>query len=104
MAVINICRRTTSAALAGAAAPGVFTLTTCSGASAAGKDGKVDVVASFHPLRYAAERIGGSHVHVTDLTAPGVEPHDLELLPPSAWRTGHATGWPICPADSSSGC
>jgi zinc transport system substrate-binding protein len=37
------------------------------------------VVASFYPLAEAAERVGGSFVHVTNLTAPGVEPHDLEL-------------------------
>jgi zinc transport system substrate-binding protein len=28
-----------------------------------------------------AEQVGGSHVHVENLTSPGVEPHDLELKP-----------------------
>lgn len=37
------------------------------------------VVAAFYPLQYAAEQIGGSDVSVTNLTQPGVEPHDLEL-------------------------
>lgn len=44
-------------------------------------DGRLQVVASFYPLAEAAERVGGSAVSVTDLTPPGVEPHDLELTP-----------------------
>ena len=39
------------------------------------------VVASFYPLAEAAEQVGGADVRVTNLTAPGVEPHDLELTP-----------------------
>jgi zinc transport system substrate-binding protein len=41
----------------------------------------VTVVASFYPLAHAAERVGGDAVSVTNLTPPGVEPHDLELTP-----------------------
>lgn len=37
------------------------------------------MVAAFYPLQYAAEQIGGDGVDVTNLTPPGVEPHDLEL-------------------------
>ncbi len=43
--------------------------------------GRVSVVASFYPLTFAADRIGGDCVSVTNLTPPGVEPHDLELTP-----------------------
>jgi zinc transport system substrate-binding protein len=39
------------------------------------------VVASFYPLAYAAQQIGGSSVSVDNLTPPGAEPHDLELKP-----------------------
>lgn len=39
------------------------------------------VVASFYPLQFVAERVGGSLVTVTNLTKPGAEPHDLELAP-----------------------
>jgi zinc transport system substrate-binding protein len=39
------------------------------------------VVAAFYPLAYAAQQIGGAHVHVTNLTPAGVEPHDLEATP-----------------------
>jgi zinc transport system substrate-binding protein len=39
------------------------------------------VVASFYPLEEAAERVGDGRVAVTDLTMPGVEPHDVELTP-----------------------
>jgi zinc transport system substrate-binding protein len=37
------------------------------------------VVVSFYPLQYIAERVAGDQARVTNLTAPGQEPHDLEL-------------------------
>jgi zinc transport system substrate-binding protein len=55
------------------------TLSGC-GASSAG-NGKEHVVASFYPLAYAAEQIGGPTVDVENLTPPGAEPHDLEVSP-----------------------
>lgn len=42
-------------------------------------DGRPSVVVSFYPLQFVAERIVGDRAAVTSLTAPGVEPHDLEL-------------------------
>jgi zinc transport system substrate-binding protein len=51
------------------------------GAAGAGATAPLAVVASFYPLQEAAQRIGGSHVRVTDLTPVGGEPHDLELTP-----------------------
>jgi zinc transport system substrate-binding protein len=42
---------------------------------------KRNVVASFYPLAYAAQRVGGDRVQVTNLTPAGAEPHDLELSP-----------------------
>ena len=45
------------------------------------KDGTLTVMASFYPLQYLAEQIGGEHVTVTSLTPAGAEPHDLELSP-----------------------
>jgi len=36
-------------------------------------------VASFYPLQYVVERIGGTHVSVENLTPSGAEPHELEL-------------------------
>jgi zinc transport system substrate-binding protein len=63
-----------------AASLGLATLTACSGESdAAGSTDKFDVVASFYPMQFLAEQIGGDHVNVTTLTEPGQEPHDLEL-------------------------
>ena len=50
-------------------------------ADPAGSGGKLDVVASFYPLEFIARTVGGDAVNVTTLTAPGVEPHDLELTP-----------------------
>ncbi|MEU6542131.1 metal ABC transporter substrate-binding protein [Streptomyces sp. NPDC046859] len=65
-------------ALAAVAALGLGTLSACSTDSAAA-GGDFDVVASFYPMQFLAERIGGDHVHVTTLTEPGQEPHELEL-------------------------
>jgi zinc transport system substrate-binding protein len=52
-------------------------------APACGRGGAshADVVASFYPLAFAAEQIGGPGIKVTNLTGPGVEPHELELSP-----------------------
>lgn len=65
------------------AATAALTLAACGNGSsdAATDSGGLSVVASFYPLEYLAEQIGGSRVTVTDLTSPGVEPHDLELSP-----------------------
>jgi zinc transport system substrate-binding protein len=52
----------------------------CDGGTA-DTDDRTSVVASFYPLRFVADRLGGACVTVTDLTPPGVEPHDLELTP-----------------------
>ncbi|MGW3955224.1 metal ABC transporter solute-binding protein, Zn/Mn family [Streptomyces sp. NPDC004752] len=78
---MNVRRRLIPAAAATAAtALGIATLSACSSDSAAAGDtGKFDVVASFYPMAFLAEQIGGDHVHVTSLTQPGQEPHDLEI-------------------------
>lgn len=44
-------------------------------------DGRMSVVASFYPLAFVAERVGGDRMAVRNLTPPGAEPHDLELTP-----------------------
>lgn len=78
---MNVRRRHISvAALATVTALGLGTLTACSSDSAAvGNTDKFDVVASFYPMAFLAEQIGGEHVNVTSLTQPGQEPHDLEI-------------------------
>jgi zinc transport system substrate-binding protein len=67
------------------AASAVLALSACgsddaSDPAAAGDD-TWTVVASFYPLQFVAERVGGDLVTVTNLTKPGAEPHDLELAP-----------------------
>lgn len=81
MTVMNVRRQhITGVAVAAVTALGLTTLSACSSDSAAAAgDGTFDVVASFYPMAYLAERIGGAHVHVTSLTQPGQEPHDLEI-------------------------
>ncbi|MES4887695.1 metal ABC transporter substrate-binding protein [Streptomyces sp. NPDC096012] len=77
---MNVRRRLISTAAATAVtALGLGSLTACSGGSAAANTSRFDVVASFYPTAFLAEQIGGKHVHVTSLTSPGQEPHDLEL-------------------------
>ncbi|HYU85682.1 MAG TPA: metal ABC transporter substrate-binding protein [Kribbellaceae bacterium] len=71
-------------------AAAMLTLAGCGGASATGSSGKLDVVASFYPLEFVAKKIGGDRVDVTTLTAPGVEPHDLELTPKQVGSLGKA--------------
>jgi zinc transport system substrate-binding protein len=51
------------------------------GAAGTGGGDRLDVVAGFYPLEWAAAQIGGDRVEVSSLTAPGAEPHDLELTP-----------------------
>lgn len=77
-----VMRSSHRAVVAGATALAALTLAGC-GSSAAGDsgDGKLDVVTSFYPLEFIARTVGGDAVKVTTLTAPGVEPHDLELTP-----------------------
>lgn len=69
-----------AAVVAGALAAAVLAAG-CGGAAAGEDDGRLDVVAGFYPLAFAAERVGADRVDVTDVTPPGVEPHDLELDP-----------------------
>jgi zinc transport system substrate-binding protein len=53
----------------------------CTAGAGIDPEGQASVVVSFYPLAFAAERIGGDCVSVTNLTPAGVEPHDLELTP-----------------------
>ncbi len=56
----------------------------CAGCGEGGRgsdDGRTRVVASFYPLAFAAEQVGGSSAGVRNLTPPGAEPHDLEATP-----------------------
>ncbi|MFL0023408.1 metal ABC transporter substrate-binding protein [Streptomyces sp. NBUL23] len=80
---MNVRRLIPSTAVAGAVVLGLTALSACSTSDAAdgGNGDKLKVTASFYPMQFLAEKIGGEHVAVTSLTKPGVEPHDLELTP-----------------------
>ena len=49
------------------------------------------VVASHYPVQFLAEQVGGDLVDVQTLTAPGAEPHDLELSPQQVAEVQEAT-------------
>jgi zinc transport system substrate-binding protein len=53
----------------------LLALTACSAEVAAREGG---VVTSLYPLQFVVERIAGEHLTVTNLTAPGQEPHDVD--------------------------
>ncbi|MFJ4618149.1 metal ABC transporter substrate-binding protein [Streptomyces sp. NPDC088812] len=77
---MNVRRLIPGTAVAAATVLGLTALTACSGESAAaGNTDTFDVVASFYPMAFLAEQIGGDHVKVSTLTEPGQEPHDLEI-------------------------
>lgn len=52
-------------------------LTACG--SETGGSGETQVVAAFYPIAFAAGQIAEDGAAVTNLTPPGVEPHDVEL-------------------------
>jgi zinc transport system substrate-binding protein len=78
MVLMTIKRRTvllTAAVVASA-------LTGCSAGTGTGttaNPGQISVTVAAYPLQFLAERILGDAGTVTNLTAPGTEPHDLEL-------------------------
>ena len=49
-------------------------------AAASGQE-RLAVTVGFYPYEFVASRVGGDDVEVTNLTAPGAEPHDVELSP-----------------------
>lgn len=83
MTVMNVRRLIPTTAVAGAVVLGLTALSACSASDAADRRSgdRLNVVASFYPMQFLAEQIGGNHVSVSTLTKPGVEPHDLELSP-----------------------
>lgn len=61
-----------------------------SGPSGAASPGSLRVLASFYPLQYVVDQVGGDLVTVTSLTPPGGEPHDVELSPRQVREVGEA--------------
>jgi zinc transport system substrate-binding protein len=76
---INLTSVKLLAIVSGAA--GLLLVTGCAGDPSGNPDAQLTVAASFYPLEYVAEHVGGDLVDVIALAPPGVEPHDLELSP-----------------------
>ncbi|MFD2370184.1 metal ABC transporter substrate-binding protein [Brevibacillus sp. GCM10020057] len=73
MALLSVV---TAASLAGCGT--TQTASTSSGATGDNTASRPQVYTTIYPLEYAAKRIGGDYVEVTNLIPPGVEPHDYE--------------------------
>jgi len=73
MALLSIL---TAAGIAGCGAE--QTAGTPTGGAGESAASKPKVYTTIYPLEYAAKRIGGDYVEVTNLIPPGVEPHDYE--------------------------
>ena len=58
---------------------GVCVLLAGCGATSSTGSRPIHVIASFYPLLYVTERIGGDRVSVQNLTPTGAEPHEIEL-------------------------
>jgi zinc transport system substrate-binding protein len=77
---MNLVRRLAPTALAAA----TLALAGCGAlsdgdTSASGASDRPTVVAALYPLQYVAQRVAGAELEVTNLTAAGGEPHELEL-------------------------
>ncbi|MDQ4058210.1 MAG: metal ABC transporter substrate-binding protein [Actinomycetota bacterium] len=59
---------------------GLLLAAACGGRGEAASSGP-RVIAAFYPLAFVAQEVTGSAASVTNLSPPGVEPHDLELAP-----------------------
>ena len=47
--------------------------------SKGGSSGKLKVAASFYPIQWLTQQIGGDHVDVSSVTPAGTEPHEFEI-------------------------
>lgn len=54
-----------------------------------GDRSRTEVVTSVYPLTWIAERVGGEHIDLVNLSTAGQEPHDLEL---SVRQTAEVSG------------
>ena len=84
-ALLTLCAAASAVALA--ACSGGTGTTAASGQS---DSQGLRVMASFYPLKYLTEQVGGAHVTVTSLTPDGAEPHDLDLSPAMVDSIGRA--------------
>ena len=55
--------------------------TSCAEGVGDSSSGEPEIIAAFYPLEFVALEIAGESARVTNLSPPGVEPHDLELAP-----------------------
>ncbi len=71
---------------------GVLTTAACgsSDQEPASPSSETTIVAGFYPLEFIANHVAGDLATVDTLTAPGAEPHDVELSPQAVGSVGTA--------------
>src|SRR4029079_6447185 len=79
--ILRTRRTSAHRAVVGVLAVLMAALPGCTETGSSASEAHVVISASFYPLAYAAEQVGGTCVEVTNLTPPGTEPHDLERTP-----------------------
>ncbi len=79
---MNIKKRSLHVLALSAAAALALSACTSPSSEENGQDAStLNVLASFYPLQFVTEQVGGDLVTVESLTPKGAEPHDLELSP-----------------------
>ncbi|MCZ2110565.1 MAG: metal ABC transporter substrate-binding protein [Dehalococcoidia bacterium] len=68
----------------------MFTTAAC-GSSTSDSSGRPNVVATIQPIGALARAIGGSHINLSTLLGPGVDPHDYEASPGDIKRLHNAS-------------
>lgn len=86
MKIISVKRNALPRAVGTVLAAALLLLGTACGANESvggspGQPGQLSIVAAAYPFQFVAERVAGERGAVTSLTAPGAEPHDVELTP-----------------------
>ncbi|WP_462417745.1 metal ABC transporter substrate-binding protein [Kytococcus sp. Marseille-QA3725] len=60
------------------------------GSGGGGEDAALTVTTSFFPMTELAEKVGGEHVDVTQLTPEGADPHSFEMTPKAVGKLSDA--------------
>ena len=89
-AALSACACLALSACGGGSTDAATTSTAGAASAAPAATEQLQVATAFYPLEFLARRLCGDAATVENLTAPGAEPHDLELTPQQVARLGEA--------------